>query len=246
MHGSARIAGAGHRFIRATLAVLIAGGQCLPPRAAEIEKGVAETPSDAAAVAGSYRCRDGNAYQVTLTLNTNGTYAAKGSSCLKSRGDASGAGTWRLTDRRIILAPSQEAGWMKGEPKAFNVLKFKGDWIFVRADWPDYYNKHGVTDVSCFQKQEPEERYTFLSDEHLPRLSPFKAIVEQKQPCAAYLKTDDGRRLCIGGPGATQEIAGFVQFLQVGQVYAFPDIFLDYKQRHRGEPQASTRSNFLP
>jgi len=64
---------------------------------------------------------------------------------------------------------------MKQEPKAFDVLRFKGDWIFVRADWPDYYNEHGVTDVSCFQRRAPEESYTFVRDSELPLLKPFKA-----------------------------------------------------------------------
>ena len=120
----------------------------------------------------------------------------------------------------------------------FDVLKFKGDWIFVRADWPDYYNEHGVTDVSCFQRQAPEESYTFVADEELPRLPPFKAVVEQKQPCAAYLKTTDGRRLCIGGPGATPEVAGFVAILQEGQTYNFPEAFLEYRKR-----QSETKRN---
>jgi len=235
----AQVAGAGRILIGTTLALLIIGWQCLPSHAAPIEKGVPETPSNAAAVAGTYCCHDGNAYRVVLTLNSNGTYWAKGSSCLKNKGDAAGAGTWKLTDRRIVLTPSKEDGWMKKEPKVFDVLMFKGDWVLVRADWPDYYNEHGVTDVSCFQKQVPEERYTFLSDEEFPLLPPFKAVVKQKQPCAAYLKTADGRRLCIGGPGATPEVAGFVQFLQVGQVYSFPDSFLDYQkhQRESREPR---------
>lgn len=51
------------------------------------------------------------------------------------------------------------------------MLKFKGDWIFVRADWPDYYNEHGVTDVSCFQRQPPEESYMFVADADLRVLS---------------------------------------------------------------------------
>ena len=125
---------------------------------------------------------------------------------------------------------------MSKEPKAFDVLKFKGDWIFVRADWPDYYNEHGVTDVSCFQRQAPEERYTLISDKELPLLKSFNAIVEQKQPCAAYLKTDDGRRLCIGGPGATKEVAGFVAMLEEGRTYRFPRAFLEYRQREAKKP----------
>ena len=223
------IAGAVRVFVGVALALFL-GGVSLHLRAAEVQKGTPETPSSAASVAGTYCCHDGNAYRVVLTLHSNGTYWAKGSSCLKNKGNASGTGTWRLAERRIVFTPSQEDGWMKQEPKVFDVLKFKGDWILVRADWPDYYNEHGVTDVSCFQRQAPEESYTFVSDAELPLLAPFKAIVEQKQPCAAYIKTADGRRLCIGGPGATPEVAGFVQVLQEGQTYKFPDAFLEHRK----------------
>ena len=233
-HGIGPIARAGRILVGAALALVI--GTALPSVAADIQKGTPETPSSAAAVAGTFICHDGLAYRVVLTLNTNGTYWARGSSCLKNKGDASGAGTWKLSKRRILLTPSKEDGWMNKEPKAFDVLKFKGDWIFVRADWPDYYNAHGVTDVSCFQKQAPEGNYTFIPDAELPLLKPFKAIVEQKQPCAAYLKTSDGRRLCSGGPGATKDVAGFVGMLQEGQTYQFPKTFLDYR-KNKSEAQ---------
>ena len=72
--------------------------------------------------------------------------------------------------------------------------------------------------------------YICHDDAELPLLAPVKAIVEQKQPCAAYIKTADGRRLCIGGPGATPEVAGFVQVLQEGQTYKFPDAFLEHRK----------------
>jgi len=236
LDGIAQVAGAGRLFIGTTLALLLMGRPSTPSLAAEIEKGAPETPSSATAVAGTYVCQDGNAYRVVLTLNSNGTYWAKGSSCLTNKGDAAGAGTWNLTDRRIVLTPSKEDGWMKKEPKVFDVLRFKGDWILVRADWPDYYNEHGVTDVSCFQPQPPEDRYIFVSDEQLPLLPSFKAVVEQKQPCAAYLKTADGKRLCIGGPGATPEVAGFVQVLQEGQTYNLPEAFLEHRKRQSERP----------
>ncbi len=122
-------------LVGTVLALFIVGA---PSHGVVIAKGALETPSGAAAVAGTYCCLDGKAYRVVLTLNSNGTYWVKGSSCLKDKGDASGAGTWKLTERRIVLTPSQEAGWMKKEPKAFDVSSFKGDWILVRADWPDY------------------------------------------------------------------------------------------------------------
>jgi hypothetical protein len=227
--------GTAHLLVGTALAFLNLSGYCLSTQGAEIEKGVPETPSGPSAVAGIYCCHDGNAYRVILTLNSNGIYWAKGTSCLKNKGNASGAGTWKLAERRIVLTPSKEDGWMKQEPKTFDVLKFKGDWILVRADWPDYYSQHGVTDVSCFQKQASEENYRFIPDPELPLLKPFKAIVEQKQPCAAYLKTRDGSRLCIGGPGATPEVAGFVQALQEGQTYEFPAAFLEYRKEHGGK-----------
>ncbi len=227
----AALAGNGRIFVCTALALLLAGGQCLPSLAAEIQKGVPETPSSATAVAGTYLCHEGAAYYVTLTLNTNGTYWANGRSCLKNKGDAGGVGTWKLTGQTIALTPSKEDGWMTGEPKVFDVLKFKGDCILVRADWPDYYNEHGVTDVSCFQKLAPEDSYVSVADEELPRLPPFKAVVEQKQPCAAYLKTTDGKRLRIGGPGATKDVAGFVGMLQEGRAYTFPKAFLEYRKR---------------
>lgn len=212
-------------------ALALALSAALPLHAAEVQKGTPVTPSSAAAVAGTFICHDGLAYRVVLTLNTDGTYWAKGSSCLKDKGDASGTGTWRLSERRIVLTPSKEVGWMNKEPKAFDLLQFKGDWIFVRADWPDYYNEHGVTDVSCFQRQAPESSYEVVTDAELPLLKEFKATVEQKQPCAAYLKTSDGRRLRLGGPGATKDVAGFVGMLQEGRTYQFPKAFLDYREQ---------------
>ena len=223
-------------LVGAALALFL-GGVSPPLSAAEVQKGTPETPSSIAAVVGTFICHDGNAYRVVLTLNTNGTYWAKGSSCLKNKGDASGTGTWKLAERRIVLAPSKEDGWMNKEPKVFDVLKFNGDWIFVRADWPDYYNEHGVTDVSCFQRQAPEESYTFIPDAELPLLKPFKAIVEWTQPCAAYIKSTDGKRLCIGGPGATKDVAGFVGMLEEGQTYQFPKVFLDYRKQQAGKQQ---------
>ena len=49
-----------------------------------------------------------------------------------------------------------------------------------------------------------------------------------EQRCAAYIRTIDAKRLCIGGPGATPEVAEFVQVLEEGQRHKFPDAFLQY------------------
>jgi hypothetical protein len=80
--------------------------------------------------------------------------------------------------------------------------------------------------VSCVHP-----RCTFLRDEQLPLMTPCNATVEGKEPCAAYLKAADGRSLCIGGPGASTEVAGFVGMLQEGRTYRFPDAFLEYRKR---------------
>mgnify|MGYP001765822921 CR=1 FL=1 len=235
-YGIAQIEGSGRIFVSTTHALLILGWLSAPVLAAEIEKGSPETPSSSTAVAGTYICHDGAAYHVRLTLNTNGTYWARGTSCLKEKGDASGAGAWKLTERRIVLAPSKEDGWMAKEPKAFDVFKFKGDWMLVRADWPDCYNENGVTDATCFQRQAPEESYTPIRDAELPLLRPCKATVEQIQPCAAYLKTTDGRRMRIGSPGATPEVARFVARLQEGRTYDLPEAFLEYRRGRAARP----------
>jgi hypothetical protein len=147
-----------------------------------------------------------------------------------------GAGTWQLLDQKIVLTPLHESGWMKNEPMTFSVLKFKGNWILVRADWPDYYDQHGVTEVSCFQRQAPGQCYSSVSDEELLRMAPFKAMVDTNEPCAVYLTTDDGRRLCFGGPGASSEVAIFVQSLVSGQTYRFPDALVEFRKRQSEKP----------
>ena len=82
--GIVQLACAGCTFTGTALALLSVGWQSSPALAPEIDKGVPETPLNAADIAGNYVCHDGNAYRVVLTLNANGTYWVRGSSCLKS------------------------------------------------------------------------------------------------------------------------------------------------------------------
>ena len=119
--------------------------------AGDIEKGEPAGPPDAKAVAGSYYRGDGLGYNITLTLKENGSYSAEWHGCLGKYGDASG--TWKLSDKRIVLNPKKERDMMKGHLKTLDVLKFKGAWIFVRADDREFYDKHGVSRFSCFQKR---------------------------------------------------------------------------------------------
>jgi hypothetical protein len=53
-----------------------------------------------------------------------------------------------------VLTPKKEAGMMQGHLRTLDVLKYKGSWIFVRADDKDFYDKHGVSRYSCFQKRD--------------------------------------------------------------------------------------------
>jgi hypothetical protein len=153
------------KSLRHTL--IIAAALCLTmpaslPQAAEIKKGTPENPPNAAAVAGTYYCGDGLRFNITLTLNTNGTYAAEWHGCLIELGGTSGR--WKLLGKRIVLTPAQESDDTKvkaktlGKLAALDVLKFNGDWIFVRADDRKSYDERGVIDSSCFQRRKPEKQ----------------------------------------------------------------------------------------
>jgi hypothetical protein len=116
------------------------------------EKGTPEAPPNAKAVAGNYYRGDGTGYNIYLTLLKNGTYTAQWRGCLGEYGTASG--TWAVTEKRIVLKPVKEKDMMKGHLKVLDVLRYKGQWIFVPSDDRDFYDKYGVSRYSCFQKQE--------------------------------------------------------------------------------------------
>ena len=81
----------------------------------------------------------------------------------------------------------------------------------------------------------------------LTRMAAFKATVERicvekfdstnvQTVALVALRTEDGRRVSIGGERATPEMVGFVQSLQRGQTYSFPEVFTDYmKQQSSGK-----------
>jgi len=138
------------------ITLLLAGGNCFILHAIDGEKGVPEAPPSTAAVAGTFYCGDGLGYNITLFLKTNGAYYAEWNGCLGNYGVA--AGSWRLTDKRIALTPNQETDSMKGHLKTLDVLRFRGDWIFVRPESREFYDKNGVTRYSCFQKRKPVDQ----------------------------------------------------------------------------------------
>ena len=127
-------------------------GLVAAPGADDTEKGTPEAPRDAKAVAGSYYRGDGIGYNIYLTLKENGEYTAEWHGCLGKYGEASGQ--WTLTDKRIVFRPAKEEDMMKGHLKSLDVLRYKGQWIFVPSDDHEFYDKYGVSRYSCFQKQE--------------------------------------------------------------------------------------------
>lgn len=118
----------------------------------EIEKGTPAAPPDTKAVAGNYYQGDGLGYNIYLTLKEDGTYSAEWWGCMGKYGEA--AGKWMLKDKEIAFKPTKEKDMMKGHLKSLDVLKFKGQWIFISSDDRDFYDKWGVSRYSCFQRKD--------------------------------------------------------------------------------------------
>jgi len=121
----------------------------------EIEKGLPEAPPNTKAVLGNYYRGDGTGYNVYLTLKRRGNYSAEGHGCLGKYGESSGK--WTLDGKRIILVPTKEEGMLKAHLKQLDIIRFKGQWIFFRSEDKDFYDKHGVSRFSCFQKRDSEK-----------------------------------------------------------------------------------------
>lgn len=142
-----------HRLFFALIVCLALAVSCGTLFAADgVKKGTPEAPPNGNAIVGSYYRGDGTGYNIYLTLNKDGTYAAKWCGCLGKYGDA--AGKWILKDRQIIFKPTEEKDMMVGHLKSLDIFKFKGEWIFVPSAERESYDKWGVSRYSCFQKRE--------------------------------------------------------------------------------------------
>lgn len=69
--------------------------------------------------------------------------------------------------------------------------------------------------------------------EQIKAMPPCKATVEHTFPCYSLLRTADGKKFCIGSPGAKLEVLHFLDALKDGQIYKFPDVFLDYQKNSK-------------
>ena len=67
--------------------------------------------------------------------------------------------------------------------------------------------------------------------EEIKTMPPCKATVVQAYPCYSLLRATDGKKFCIGSPGATPEVSRFLETLKPGRTYRFPDAFLTYQQQ---------------
>jgi hypothetical protein len=68
--------------------------------------------------------------------------------------------------------------------------------------------------------------------QQIEAMPPCKATVVHRYPCYSLLRTTDGKKFCIGSPGATPEVSRFLETLKDGRTYRFPDAFLSYQQQH--------------
>ena len=67
--------------------------------------------------------------------------------------------------------------------------------------------------------------------------------VEAIYPCYARFSTEDGRVLCVGSPGASPEVVGFVHTLQEGKTYFLPDAFMEYQRKQQKGPNKADPSD---
>jgi hypothetical protein len=103
-------------------------------------------------LAGSYYRGNGLGYNIRLNLRANGAYDATWRGCLGLYGTA--RGMWTVDGEQIVFSPTKETGNMKGHLKRLDVLQHEGRSIFVPSDDRQFYDAHGVSSYSCFQRTE--------------------------------------------------------------------------------------------
>ena len=72
----------------------------------------------------------------------------------------------------------------------------------------------------------------------LERAPQFQATVEMLESgdvVAAYLRTPDGRQICIGRPKSSAEMVGFIQSLHLTNTYTLPDAFVSFQKSQAGK-----------
>lgn len=102
--------------------------------------------------AGSYYRGNGTGYNITLDLRSNGSYDSKWRGCLGGYGTA--RGKWSVDGEHIILSPTKETDMMTGHLRRLDLARYEGRLILLPSDDREFYDKHGASRYSCFQRME--------------------------------------------------------------------------------------------
>ena len=88
-------------------------------------------------------------------------------------------------------------------------------------------------------------RYFQIPDDQVDGLPQMRVTVVAIQPCRLFLKTTDGRYLCIGGPASRFGIWNFLKTVKEGQTFLLPEEFskaLDEYKRQTEKPNKGVHS----
>ena len=102
-------------------------------------------------LAGSYYSGDGLGRNVTVVLNSNGTFASDWQGCLGLYGEAEG--TWRLDGERITFIPGRESEFLSGYLRQATTIRHSGRLGFVR---PQDLEGEKVDESLVFYRQESQ------------------------------------------------------------------------------------------
>ena len=103
-------------------------------------------------LAGTYYRGDGLGYNVSLDLRPDGSYDAKWRGCLGVYGTA--RGQWSHDGEQIVLSPKEETDMMTGHLRRLDVARHEGSVILLPSDDREFYDMHGASRYSCFQRTE--------------------------------------------------------------------------------------------
>ena len=123
---------------------------------------------------------------------------------------------WRCSSSN--LAMNTALGWM-----ARVILSAAGVMTFCTGCFSpksDHQNQASITSV-------------YDTADRIKLMPRCEVQVDNRSPCSVGLITAEGKRLTLGGPGATPEIAKFLPTFQSGQTYTLPDAFLEYQKNYK-------------
>lgn len=107
----------------------------------------------AAELPGQYYSGDGLGYNVTVTLNSDGTYISDWQGCLGTYGSASG--TWHLSDDQLVFYADTEHDLLIGYLRKATTIRHHGKLGFVREE--DLSDQQ-IDEYAVFFKLDPTEQ----------------------------------------------------------------------------------------